>query len=249
MEIEYLKLVSVFFIGVFASFYGSMVGSGGLLNIPFLIFFGLPPQVAIASNKCLGVGLNIGAFAKFVKTRNVRWEYVLSFTLIGIASALIGANLLIAIDKDLLLKVVGIFILLMIPLILVNKNFGIKTDVPTTLRKVFGFIIYFFCMVWGSFFGGGGGTLVFMTQIHFFKFTLLEASATNKIPWFVMSVITVIIFALAGYVNWLYSTVLFGGGIIGGQLGASFALKKGNTWLKHIFVIVIFASGVKLLFF
>ena len=45
------SLFGVFGIGVAAAVVGTMVGGGSLLSIPFLIFVGLPPQVAIATDR------------------------------------------------------------------------------------------------------------------------------------------------------------------------------------------------------
>ena len=55
----YITLFLTFLIGVLASFIGAIVGGGGLLSIPFLMFIGLPPQTAIATNKFGSVGLSM----------------------------------------------------------------------------------------------------------------------------------------------------------------------------------------------
>ena len=64
-----ITFLAAFLIGAVASFIGSMVGGGGLLSIPFLVFVGLPPQVAIATNKMGAIGLILGAIPKFWKAK------------------------------------------------------------------------------------------------------------------------------------------------------------------------------------
>ena len=51
------RLLLTFVLGLFASFFGTVVGSGGLLSIPGLIFLGLSPQVAIATNRLAAIGM------------------------------------------------------------------------------------------------------------------------------------------------------------------------------------------------
>ena len=104
-------------------------------------------------------------------------------------------------------------------------------------------------MIWGAFFGGGGGTLVFYVFMAFFGFTIIQSSATNKIPWFVLGIISVVIFAMNGIINYLYGVFLIAGMFVGGYLGAHTAIKKGNRWVKIVFAIIVIASSIKLLFF
>jgi uncharacterized membrane protein YfcA len=53
---EFYSLTAVFLVGVAASVIGTMVGGGSLLSIPLLIFLGLPPQVAIATDRFAALG-------------------------------------------------------------------------------------------------------------------------------------------------------------------------------------------------
>jgi uncharacterized protein len=48
---EAIRLSGTFLVGVLASFIGSMVGSGGLISIPFLILIGIPPHTAVATHR------------------------------------------------------------------------------------------------------------------------------------------------------------------------------------------------------
>ena len=47
---EIFTLALILLIGLATGFVDSVVGSGGLISIPFLIFSGLPPHVAIATD-------------------------------------------------------------------------------------------------------------------------------------------------------------------------------------------------------
>lgn len=246
---QYIIFILVFILAFLASFVGSMVGSGGLLVIPFLIFFGLPPQVAIATNKLGSLGLSIGAFLKYSKEKKIDWRYVLLFSLIGLISAYAGANFLLRIDKELLTRSIGFIILLLLPIIFIKKKTGVKKTKVSTSRKTIGYVLYFLAMIWGAFFGGGGGTLVIYILMIFFGFKIIEASATNMIPWFLMSLFSVIIFAINGIVNFVYGTILIVGMLTGGYFGAHTAVRKGDRWVKVLFAAIVVASAVKLIFF
>ncbi|MCK5042613.1 MAG: sulfite exporter TauE/SafE family protein, partial [Candidatus Aenigmarchaeota archaeon] len=85
--------------------------------------------------------------------------------------------------------------------------------------------------------------------MYFFGFTIIQSNATSIIPWFVMSITSLIIFIINGLVVYQVGISLFAGMLVGGYLGAQTAIKKGNRWVKIIFLAVVFVSAVKILFF
>ena len=240
-------LILVFLVGVSASFIGAMVGSAGLINIPFLIFMGLPPHVAIATNKLGGVGLKLGAFTKYWKTNLIKWNYFVPLTILGILAALVGAQILLWIDKDLLSRIVVVLLLLVLPVIFLKKEIGLKQRITTPFQKKLGYIFYFFAQVFSAFFGGGAGTFVIYTLMYFFGLTIIEAGATAMLPSLVSNLMAVVIFAFSGIINYKFGIVLFLGTVTGGRLGAMFALKKGNGWVKIIFVIIVLVLVIKMI--
>lgn len=242
-------MIITFLIGVIASFIGASVGGGGLLVIPFLIFMGLPPQIAIATNKFGAIGLQFSSTVKYWKEKKINWKYVLPFSIIAIITSFIGANALLTIDKEILKNLVGIVLLIMVPIIYKNKKIGLKKRTVSFTQKITGYIFYFFSMFWSAFFGGGGGIFNRYVQMKFFGMKIIEASATNKLPLTILTIIATITFAIAGIIDYTYGVVLLAGMVVGGYLGARTAVKKGNTWVKKLFLVVIVVSAIKLLFF
>ena len=110
-------------------------------------------------------------------------------------------------------------------------------------------MIYFFIMIFGGFFGQGTGPMIFYVLTFFLGFTLIEVLATGIIPWFILSVSSLVIFGFNGIINYKIGIILLIGMAIGGYAGAHVALKKGNQWIKRLFIIFVIISGIKLLFF
>jgi len=244
-----MDIVLVFLVGAFAAFYGAMVGGGGLITIPFLIFLGLPPQMAIATNKVGSLGLLTGAFLKYFKSGKIQWKVVVPFSVVGVLAGVVGANFMLSIDQDLLQKIIAIVILFILVLIVWKRKVGLEHKETSKTKVVFGYICYFFSMVWGAFFGGGFGILVSYTLVYLFGFTMIESAATSKIPSFFMGVTAVIVYVVNGVIHLPYALAIVVGMFLGGYVGASFAVKRGNKTVKFIFVVVVVVSSIKLLFF
>lgn len=104
-------------------------------------------------------------------------------------------------------------------------------------------------MVYNGIFGAGAGPLSTYNFLYFFGFTIVEANATNTIPWLILGLSSLIIFMLNGIVDYKNGVALLIGMTIGGYLGAHVALKKGEAWVKRLFVLVVIISSIRLLFF
>lgn len=248
MDIFY-QIFFTFLIGVIASVIGAIAGGGGLISIPFLMFLGLPPQVAIATNKLGAVGLSVGAIYKFWKEKKIIWKFAIPFSVLAVIGGLIGAKLLLVINQEILSEVIGIILLLLLPLIFIKKEIGIQNIKTTKLQKLIGVVFYFLLMVFGGFFGGGAGTLIIYSLMFFMGLTIIEANATDIVPWFVLSLSSLVFFMINGIVDYYTGIALFLGMLIGVYLGARIAIKKGDGWVKIIFAIVVVISSIKILFF
>ena len=241
--------IGIFLIGIAASVIGTLVGGGSLLSITFLIFLGLPPQIAIATDRFGSLGQAITAFFKFLKAKRIVWKYVLLFALLSFAGSLIGANILLKIDTSILKNIVGILILLLLPVVFLKRDIGVERGTISRSKMIVGAVLYLLVQILTGFLGGGTGTLIFYILMIFFGLTIIESSATQLIPVFILNISSVAIFALHSIVDYRIGVVLLAGMATGGYLGAHLALKKGDVWVKRVFFLLLVFMGIKLLFF
>lgn len=99
---EMTTILLIFFTGLATGFFDSVIGAGGLISVPALVFLGLPPQTAIATDRFGTIGQSFTAFLKFWKAKKIVWKYVLILTGISLVASLIGANILVNIDPKIL---------------------------------------------------------------------------------------------------------------------------------------------------
>lgn len=246
---EIVMYIGIFLIGVIASILGSLVGGGSLLSIPFLMFVGLPPQIAIATDRFGSVGQAITAFFKFQKAKKILWKQVPLLAVLSLTGSLIGANILLNINSKILQNIVGVILIILLPFIVFKKDLGVRRNKTKGLKMFFGLSIYLLVQIFTGFFGGGTGPIIFYILMTFFGLAIIEANATQIIPVLVLYISSLTIFAINGIINYKIGAVLLIGMAIGGYIGAHLALKKGNKWVKSLFVLLVIISGIKLLFF
>jgi len=246
---EIFELLAVFFVGILASMFGAMIGGGTLLSLPFLMLIGLPAPVAVATERFGGLGQTAASFVKFARSQKIMWPFVPLLTIISVVGSIIGAQILVTIDVELLHNAIGVILLLLLPLTFLKRSVGIEHNKVGRRSLIVGSILYFFVQIFAAFFGGGTGILVAYTLMFCFGLTVLEASATKIIPWFFLSVTSLVIFALNDLINYQLGIVLLLGMTIGGYLGAHIALKKGDAWIKYLFYGLVIVTVAKLLMF
>lgn len=245
-----MTLLAILLIGFAAGFVDATVASGGLISIPLLIFLGFSAPLAIATDRFGSIGVSIGALVRFWKSGKIRWRYVPIFSLCAVVGAFFGAKILFAVDIKSLEKIIGVLLLLSLPIIFLKPHLGVKKIVPSRIKQVLGTLFYLVIMVYNGFLGTGASPLAIYNSMYFFGFTIIESNATAYVPWFILSVVSLVIFAVHGIVvNVMHAATLFVGMAAGGFLGAHSLLKIGDVWVKRLFIIVVVISAVKLLFF
>ena len=246
---ELLEIVVSFLVGAIAGFFGATVGGGGLLAIPFLMFTGLPPQIAIATARFGDLGLPITSTYKFWKSNQIVWKYVPLLSVVALLGSLIGANILLTIDPDRLEKVAALFLFALLPFVLFKKEIGTVRREVSRLSKTISTFVYFVIETITGFFAAGTGPLVYYTLMIGFGLTIIEAVATSMLPFLVLAISSVVVFAMHGLIDYSTGFIMLAGTATGGYFGAHVAISKGAVWIKGLFAIMVVAAGIKLLFF
>ncbi len=241
--------ILIFITGLMAAFVGALVGGGGLISVPLLVLFGLSSQGAIATNRLASFGLSFGAIAKYWKENKIDWKLAFILTLISLPGTYIGTRILISIDKDLLTRIAGLLIIVMLPTIFLNRRAdSIAKEIPKS-HSIFGGISYFFVSIYGGFFGAGTGTLARYVLMLLFKMKIVESNATDIVVGFLSSILGITMLLGTGFIHWKYGIIMFFGMIIGGSVGAHTAVKKGDEWVRILFAIFVLTMGLKLILF
>jgi uncharacterized membrane protein YfcA len=244
--LEAIRLSATFLVSVLASFIGSIAGSGGLISIPFLILIGIPPQTAVATHRVGAVGLQIGALTRFATSEEIAWKHVAGLSGLALLASQVGSRLLLRTDQSTLEYIIVVVMLGMLPLVLMKRDLGLQIVETSWSRKVAGYALLFLVLVWQAYFGGAAATMTLYSLVFFFGTTFNGANATSKIPGLLLGLSTLLIFSAHGIVDWTYGITMFVGMLIGGYLGAHTALRKGNAWVKWLFVGVVLISAAKM---
>ena len=116
-------------VGVFAGFVDSAVGGGGLLRLPAMLSAGLPPHVALGTNKLASAAAAAIASAKYLQSEIVPRKAALIGWVLMIAFSVAGTLVVLSIDADILLGIVVVVLSVLFFYVLFNPQFGKEEEI------------------------------------------------------------------------------------------------------------------------
>ncbi|MFO1483072.1 MAG: TSUP family transporter [Verrucomicrobiaceae bacterium] len=237
----------LFFAGLSAGFIDAIAGGGGLISVPALLAAGLPPQIALGTNKMQSTWGTLMAVRKYAKAGLVSWHQVRLTVLITFVFACLGAWVVTLVSNAVLKMIVPWMLLGIAVYVLLSPGLG-KTAVKARLS-----LAAFACLAgsvlgfYDGFFGPGTGTFWALACISLLGLELTRATAFTKVVNLTSNMASLMIFVWKDCVDYRVAAAMIAGQLIGGRLGAHMAIKHGAGFIRIIFIIVVFAMVAKLL--
>lgn len=244
MTLHNLIPLLVFFVTMIASVLSGMAGGGGgFIITPFYILIGLTPQQTIATGKFGSFGLSTGAIAAFrEKILDNKKFSIFVMILATICGA--GASLLLrSIDNQSLQFAMGILMLAMVPF-MVFKDSGLNKSVASTAGRIFGSLALVVVLLLQGVLSGGIGSLVSPIFIVFFGMTVLQANIMKRKASILLNGVVVAALLGSGLINFTYGLCGVAGGLVGGYIGSSITIRKGENFARWALILFMVISGL-----
>jgi uncharacterized membrane protein YfcA len=235
--------------GVASGVVNAVAGGGSLLLFPALLAVGFPPLAANVTNsviQCPGyVGLALGS------RRELRGQRgrVLSTTGVAVVGSLIGSLMLLVLPAEVFDTAVPALVALASVLLGVQPWLGRwigepEPDAPD--RRAFLLPVVFLAAIYGGYFGGALGVILIAMLALAAHDDLRRLNAVKGVLSLIISVVSVVVFAIGAPVDWLAVALLAPTTLIGGFLGAKLAGRLPAPVLRVAVVVVGLAVSIYL---
>src|SRR5579864_802182 len=118
---EMILMLAALLLGLASGFIGGIATGGGLVAIPGLIFIGLPPSAAIATNNLNAVS-GITSALKFHKSQKLQLRGMLPLLFASFLGGLVGSKLLLHINQTVTQKAFAIAAIVLVITFVLNKG-------------------------------------------------------------------------------------------------------------------------------
>ncbi len=229
-----------------AGFVDSIVGGGGLIQLPALFVF-LPKELAASvplvfgTNKLSSFCGTSVAVAQYARRVPIPWPSILPAAVAAFVFSALGVRVVQSVPNAFLKPLTLVLLIAVAVYTYWNKKLGDR-HAPKfvayherALTVGVGVLLGFY----DGFFGPGTGSFLIFIFIGWLGFDFLTASASSKAINFATNLAAVLVFAARGDVLYHYALPMGACNIAGALLGTRLALLKGNKFVRVIFLAVV----------
>ena len=227
------------FIGLGASFLGTLAGGAGLITVPGMMLTGIPIQTSIATNKFSSGIAAISSVFYLIRYKQLTVKSIITNLLIAFLGG-IGGSLLTSNIHEETMNIVAFFLLCFALIItLKNKEWTANIQlVQKPLTNKMKLYIPFFVAVYDGGFGPGSSTfsiLYYMKNCH----TYMKAVQMTRVLILGSCAGGFIVFYQNGFIHWSYAISMAIGSIIGSQLGLLLLPRIPPKIAKTLLLLII----------
>ena len=237
----------LFAAGLSAGFIDAIAGGGGLISLPALLWAGLPPQMALGTNKMQSTWGTLMAVRRYAMAGLVSWSQVRLTVLMTFVFACLGTWTVTQVSNEVLKKIVPWMLLGIAVYVLLSPSLGKATAKARLSLAAFACLAGGVLGFYDGFFGPGTGAFWAMVCVSLLGLELTRATAFTKVVNLTSNVASLLIFVATDRVHYPFAAAMIAGQLIGGRLGAGMAVKHGAPFIRVIFITVVFAMVIKLL--
>jgi uncharacterized membrane protein YfcA len=235
--------IFLFFAGMLGGALNAVAGGGSFVAFPALLFTGVPPIPANATNTVslwTGVVASGGAFRERL---DVPKRVLIPLLITSFVGGVTGALLLLRTPAHTFLKVLPWLMLGATLLFIFGRKIagGRASSVShdASVAAIVGAAIFeLIIAVYGGYFGGGVG-IVNLAMLAAMGMTDIHAmNALKSVLGSAINGVAVLVFITKGAVYWPQAMVMIVGAIIGGYFGARYSLRLPQKSVR-VFVILV----------
>lgn len=240
-----LALLALCGFAFLAGFIDSVVGGGGLIQVPamFVLMPGVPAATLLGTNKFASIWGTLAASIQYARRVPLEWRATLPTAIAALACGYAGAWTVSRVPGDFLRPLILLMLLLVLAYTLWKKDFG-KLHAPklSRIQQLWvglgvGSAIGFY----DGFFGPGTGSFLIFAFVGLFGFSFLAASASAKIVNVITNLAALIYFVGNAQVLYRVALPMAVCNVAGSVIGAQLAIRKGSGFVRLLFIFIVSA--------
>jgi uncharacterized protein len=234
-------------VGVVSGFVDAIAGGGGLIMMPTMLWAGLPPHLALGTNKVQSLAGTSTAFRNYLRGGKVDWRANLPSAVVAFAGAALGSAVVQLIKPESLQLIVPLLLLAAAAYVIFSPRMTDEDAHERLSQKGYapvGGSIGFY----DGFFGPGAGSFFVTSLVALRGLGLTRATGTTKLLNAASNLGSLVVFIAGGKVLWLLGLCLAAGAITGNWLGSKFALKHGARLIRPLLIVTSLALTGRLIY-
>ena len=244
--LEWWQYLLLTLAGAAAGFIDAIAGGGGMISMPALLWAGLPPQVALGTNKLQSTCGTLLAVAHYWRAGLIRWRPLRLAAAITFAAAVLGAWAVAIMDPAILRRVVPVLLVTVAVYMALNRKLGERPRAARIGMAAFAMIFGTALGFYDGFFGPGTGSFWMLACVLMLGQDLRAATGTTKALNLISNIAALIAFALAGCLRFDIGAAMIAGQLAGARLGSGLVIAHGARIIRPLFIAVALTMALRL---
>lgn len=239
-------LIIVFFL---TSAIGVVTGSNSLIAVPAMFQAGVEAKTAVATNMFGLTFMAVGAAIPFIRERRINYKEVAPMAGLTLIASAIGAALVAVISTE------GLKFIVSAAMILVSAYTLLRSDAKPKIARertpaaaALAYFLVFALGIYGGLFSGGYVTILTAVCVGAYGMSFGEAVASTKVINVFSSAVATAVFMWQGIVDYRLGLILGVTMFIGGYVGAIYATRLSEVWLRRIFIGAVLLLAAKTIY-
>ncbi|MDQ6809556.1 MAG: TSUP family transporter [Verrucomicrobiota bacterium] len=233
-----------------AGFVDSVVGGGGLIQLPALLILlpGLPVPTIFGTNKLASLAGTSFATYRYSRHVSIDWRVTAPAAASAFVFSFLGSRAVTLLNPELLRPLVLVLLVAVAIYVFLVKDLGLIHQPKHARRKAVGLGVVTGVALgfYDGFFGPGTGSFLIFIFVGVFGFDFLAASASAKVLNLATNLASVLYFSATNHILYQAALPMAGCNIVGSLLGTRMAILKGSRFVRVFFLVIVGAMIAKL---
>ncbi len=232
--------------GFIAGYIDSIAGGGGMIQVPVLLYSGIPPIFVLATNKMASLFGTLMATIKYYLSNKISIKVVSIAIIPCLLASYVGSELVMFVPDNIIQW--AILISIPIALIFLLKKSSEFREENTELSKKNIILATAPIGFYDGLLGPGTGTYMTISMKKFLHLDYIISTASTKPLNLATNLGSAIAFVMAGKVLWMVAIPMALANMLGSYVGSHYAIKGGEAFIKKILIFVlVFMLGANIL--
>lgn len=231
-----------------AGWVDAIAGGGGLVSLPAIFLAGVPAHVALGTNKAQAICGTTVATLRYAWSGQVDFRRLRGWVPLCLLGSALGTSAVLLLSPD-LVKPLFLPVFLGLGLYMLRRSdvgAARRPELDTRPRFLVATALIFAVGFYDGFFGPGTGVFLFLVLVLLLGYDALRATGSVKLMNWATNLASLLVFAVRGKIFWPVALVMGACNAAGGLVGSHMAVRKGQSLIRRIVVLVVFAMSLRL---
>ncbi|MBK0401545.1 TSUP family transporter [Adhaeribacter sp. BT258] len=244
-----MEIIYLCFFAFLAGFIDSVVGGGGLIQLPALLVImpNTPVPVLLGTGKLVSISGTASSLLRYSRDVRINWKSLLPAAVTAFVFSFLGARAISHLPVEALRPMVLFLLIAVAFYTFWKKDLGSlhAPRLSVTKERWYAILAGMAIGFYDGFFGPGTGSFLIFVFIGIFGFSFVAASASAKVVNLATNLSALGYFVWKGYVLYQIALPMAACNIVGSVVGTQVALKQGSGFVRRLFLVVVTAIILK----